>query len=361
MSKLGKYIELSDLKNIDQEYTEDSVVGISTKKGFIETKGDLTDVDIRTYRIVKPRYFAYVEDTSRRGDKISLAFNSTQQTLLVSTISKIFHIIDENELLPEYLFMYFNRPEFDRYSRFNSWGSARETFSYEDLCDIDINIPSIKKQKQVVDVYLALVENQKMYEQGIDDLKLVCDAFIEKLRKTYKVEKIGSFLDISTEKNSNNCISKIIGVGTEGIIPPKVDGSENTSNYNIVRKNYFLYNPSRINIGSIGLYKNDEIVICSPIYNVFHVMSDNLLPEYLMMWYRRDEFKRYTDFYSLASVRNNFSLDLMTDVEIPIPSVAIQKAISDISKVYTTRKQISEKLKLIVSQICPVLIRGSLK
>jgi len=358
--KIGDIVEIYNEKCNEPNLTVFDVSGINRDKQFF-TPTVQVGSDTSNYKIVPPKYFACNLMHVGRDYAIPIAYNETDKQIVVSPAYQVFKIKRTDLVLLEYFFMLQKKNDFDRYAAFCTDSSVRDGLDWTRFCDIDIEVPIIEKQKQVVEVYLALVENQKKYEQGLNDLKLLCDAYIENLRKKYEVEKIGNYLDISNEKNNNNTYSQIIGVATDGIIPPKVDPSEDTSNYNIVKKNYFLYNPSRINIGSIGLYKSNNIMICSPIYNVFHVSSDKLLPDYLMMWFRRDEFKRYTDFYSLASVRNNFSLDLMVEVEIPITDVIVQKSISDIFEVYTKRKQISEKLKLIISQICPVLIRGSLK
>ena len=131
--KLGELIELCDEKNINEIYTVDFVKGISTQKYFIETKADMNGVSLKSYKVVRPGNFAYVPDTSRRGDKISIAYNNTDNVILVSSISNVFKVKSQH-LLSEYLFMFFNRAEFDRYSRYNSFGSAREPFNWEDMC-----------------------------------------------------------------------------------------------------------------------------------------------------------------------------------------------------------------------------------
>ena len=166
LTKLGKYIEPSDLRNSDGQLGEDAVVGLSTQKQMITTKADLTGVSLNNYKLFPPGYFAYVPDTSRRGDKMSLAYNNTDNTFLVSSISVVFGVSEEDQLCADYLYMYFNRPEFDRYARFNSWGSARETFSWEDMCDMDIFLPAIDVQKKYADIYTAMLSNQKAYESG---------------------------------------------------------------------------------------------------------------------------------------------------------------------------------------------------
>lgn len=361
MSKLGEYIELSNLVNANEKYQVDDVKGISIKKMFIPTKADMDGVSLRNYMVIKPKFFCYVTVTSRNGEKISLAFNASKETFIVSSSYVSFYVKDEMKLLPEYLFMYFNRPEFDRYSRFNSWGSARETFSFEDLCDIEIDVPPLEKQQQAVDVYLALVENQKKYEKGLDDLKLTCDAYIEELRKEVTPQTIGSHIIQRTLKNKDNKITKVLGISKEGFIEPKQKPSENISNYNLFYKNDFVYSPPRINVGSIGLHENYDVCAASPIYVVFYSKDENTLySKYLNIWLNRSEFLRSTDFYSIGSVRNNFDFNLMSEVKIPIPDISIQKSIANIYDVYNKRKQINEKLKQYISEICPILIRGSI-
>ena len=197
--RLGDYISLFEEKNDDEKYGLEFVKGISTQKKFIETKANMDGVSLKGYKVVPPNCFAYVPDTSRRGDKISLAYNDTNKPILVSSISVVFKIIHK-ELNPMYLFMYFNRPEFDRYARYNSFGSAREPFNYEDMCDIEIELPDLSIQEKYVSIYLNMLSNQKVYEQGLGDLKLVCDGYIEELRRKLSSEKIGPYIEEIDER-----------------------------------------------------------------------------------------------------------------------------------------------------------------
>lgn len=173
---LGEYIFQSDIRNADNIYGAKDVKGIATGKAFIETKANLHGVSLTNYKVVAPSQFAYVPDTSRRGDKISLGYNDSNDTYLVSSISIVFGIKPEkkNELLPKYLFLYFCRPEFDRYSRFHSWGSARETFSWDEMCKIKISLPSIDIQRKYVAVFKALLANNN----GSDDIRSICPVLI---------------------------------------------------------------------------------------------------------------------------------------------------------------------------------------
>ena len=199
--KLGDLIRPCDIRNDDLAYALDDVKGISIQKKFIETKADMDGVSLKPYILVRPDYFAYVTVTSRNGEKITTAHNDTADTYIVSSSYVVFEVSRTDILLSDYLFMYFNRPEFDRYARFNSWGSARETFSWEDMCDIDIELPDITIQRKYVDVYNAMLANQRSYEQGLEDLKLVCDAYIDQLRRSMPHEAIGQYIELCDARN----------------------------------------------------------------------------------------------------------------------------------------------------------------
>ena len=153
--KLGELIELCDDRNFNGCLSLDDVRGISTDKQFIDTKANMDGVSLDSYKVVYRNVFAYVPDTSRRGDKIAIAFNAEDKPILVSSIYTTFRCKNAAVVSPEYLFMFFNRPEFDRYARFNSWGSARETFSWEDFCDTPITLPSLEIQKHFASLYVA--------------------------------------------------------------------------------------------------------------------------------------------------------------------------------------------------------------
>ncbi len=367
LTKLGLYIKQLDLRNTDDKYGEDSVVGLSTQKQIIKTKADLSGVKLSSYKLFIPKSFAYVPDTSRRGDKMSLAYNMSNETYLVSSISIIFEVKQPDILLPDYLFMYFNRPEFDRYSRFNSWGSARETFSWEDMCDIEIYLPPLSVQQKYVDIYNAMLENQRCYERGLEDLKLVCDAYIEDLRRKIKPEKIGSYLLESDKRNDMDLpVSAVRGLATsKEIIATKADmDGVSLKNYKVLLPKQIAYVPDTSRRGdkiSLGFNNSDETYLVSSISIVFGTVQEKLLSDYLMLYLIRAEFDRYARFNSWGSARETFSFEDMCDVEIPIPDIKIQKSIADIYNVYIARKEINERLKEQIKKMCPVLIKGALE
>lgn len=364
--KLGSLITQSELRNFDNAYTVESVVGLSTQKQTIRTKADMEGVSLTSYKLMPPHYFAYVPDTSRRGDKISLALNTTAEIFLVSSISVVFSVSRSDILLTDYLFMYFNRPEFDRYARFNSWGSARETFDWSEMCDIDIELPPIEIQQKYVDIYNAMLANQRDYENGLEDLKLACDAFIEKLMKEFPHKKIGEYLTLSEARNDMGLSADYVrGLAVSKVMIPtkaNMDGV-GLNNYKIVPPDYIAYVPDTSRRGdkvSMGLNDTKDTYLVSSISTVFTTEKNALLPEYLMMFFCRSEFDRYARFHSWGSARETFDWSEMCDVRIPIPKIEIQQNIVNIFNAYSLRKEINEQLKTQIRGLCPILIRGSL-
>ena len=361
--KLGELIELTDERNSSGRYSLEDVKGISTEKNFIETKANMDGVSLDSYKVVNFRDFAYVPDTSRRGDKIALAFNNNSRSVLISSIYTTFKCNRLDLLIPEFLYMYFNRPEFDRYARFNSWGSARETFSWEDFCDIDITLPSIEQQRKYVDIYLALQNNLDAYQSKAEELKLVCDGYIEELRRKMPVEKIGLYIRPCDERNSDLKIKLAQGITNDKEFATPKQVAEAETSAKIVRKGQFAYNRATTRNGekiSIA-YRTGVDCVVSSAYQIFEISAkDKLYPEYLMMWYKRSEFDRYARYMSKGSAHEFFEYEDMEDVQIPIPSFETQKAIASIYNVYKERQRIAEALKEQLKNICPVLIRGSL-
>lgn len=365
LTKLGKYIEISDLRNSDDKYGSDAVVGISTQKKMITTKADLDGVKLTSYKLLSPGHFAYVPDTSRRGDKMSLCFNNTEETLLVSSISVVFYITDENELNPDYLFMFFNRPEFDRYARFNSWGSARETFDWSEMCDIEIELPPIDIQQKYIDIYNAMVSNQECYERGLDDLKLTLEAIIENYKHASIKRNVDSLLREVDYRNDKG-IQEVMGINiTKQFIPSvaNVNGVD-LKKYKMVNNGQFAFSgmqTGRDKCIRIALYNGQEPIIISPAYTVLEPKDNSIIPEYIMMWFLRKEVDRLGWFMSDASIRTNLDMDRFYEIEIPVPSHEIQKSIVEIFHSYNERKEINEKLKAQIKDICPILIKGSIK
>lgn len=364
LKRLGDYIEQSDLRNRDRVITR--LRGISTSKQFIESKANMTGVDISTYKIVNTREFAYVADTSRRGEKIALAFNDGEPCI-ISSIYTAFKVKDEKDLLPEYLFLWFNRSEFDRYARYNSWGSARETFDWSDMCEVRLPIPSLAEQKKYVSLYNALTKNQRCYESTLQDLQLISNTFIEDQIKKENAQRLGPYIQKSDIKNQDLAVTKLRGISTsKQLIESKANTTGvNFATYRVVRPGQFTYVADTSRRGekiALAMNNDNEPCIVSGIYTVFEVKEDmGLLPEYLYLWFSRPEFDRYARFHSWGSARETFDWTDMCDVRLPIPSIDEQKSIVAIHHTLETRKQINEKLKETIRPLCPVLMQGVMK
>lgn len=364
--KLGQLIELCDARNDELKYDINDVKGISIQKVFIETKANMEGVSLRPYYLVEPDSFAYVTVTSRNGEKITLAHNVTDKTYIVSSSYVVFKVKCSELLDSDYLFMFFNRPEFDRYSRFDSWGSARETFSWEDLCDVNIELPPLKIQKKYVDIYNSMVEHQKCYERGLDDLKLICDAYVDNLEGV-RVDKIGNFIDRNKKKNQDARFSKkdVKGFNNNGqFIRPMRLFSGDIGTFKIISKKDFVYN-SRINSTierlSIAINEGEDLIV-SPAYESFYVSKDTeLYPYYLYMLLQSDGFAKKVLFNSFGSSTIVFGFEELSEIEIPIPELEKQIAIADMYYVYKSRWTINENLKDLVKNICPILVKGSLE
>ncbi len=184
---LGDYIRQSDERNRDLSVT--LLRGISTSKKLIESKANTTGVNFSNYKIVDTGQFVYTPDTSRRGDKIALAMNN-DETCIISSIYTVFEVIDKEKLLPEFLFLWFRRLEFDRYARFHSWGSARETFDWDDMCNVKLPIPDIEVQKSIVIIYHVLETRKRLNNELKKKLNELCPILmkgvIEELTDTSK-------------------------------------------------------------------------------------------------------------------------------------------------------------------------------
>ena len=359
--RLGDYIERSTVNNSDLKYGIDYIVGVNNQGVFTVPKGNTEGVELKPYKIVNNGAFVY---NPTRLDLGSIAYRM-EGLCIVSHLYMVFYLTEEGKKIidPLWLFIYFRRAEFCREVTFRNFGSQRPEFNFNDMSDIIIPLPDIDIQRKFVAVYNAMLANQQSYERGLDDLKLVCDAYIEGLRRKMPCEEIEPFIAEVDNRNTNGNITLVQGVESSGAYMDtraNMNGIDVTK-YKVVSAGDFAYNPSRINLGSIALRREDNCVI-SPMYTVFRVINtERLNPEYLSLWLSRKEFQRSTLFYASGSVRDTFDFSLMKGVRIPIPKMSIQKSILNISQILVKRQQINEKLKSQIKDICPILIKGSIE
>lgn len=365
--KLGEHIEIREETNSALAFGAEDVRGVNNLKKLMSTKADISDRDLTKFQMVSPGEFVFNHRTSRNGSKFSIAYNDGEKTIICTEDYVVFRIKETSKktLLAEWLYMFFNRSEFDRYVIMHSWGSSTEFYNWEDIYDIELELPPLSVQQKYVDVYKSMVANQQSYERGLEDLKLVCDGYIEDLRCKIHAEPIGKYLTQKNERNKDKSNDYVVGLSTKKEFREAQSrvNREELGNYKIVKQKELAYVPTTDTwkVLAFALNNFEKEVVVSPIYEVFRVDEKRIVPEYLSMWLSRKEFDRYARFNSWGSARENFSFDEMCNVKIPIPDIKVQKAIADIYAVYIARKKINEQLKAQIKEICPVLIRGSLE
>lgn len=365
--RIGDHIEIRGETNSDLTYGIDDVRGVNNLKFLMPTKADLNGRDLSKFQIVYPGEFVFNHRTSRNGSKFSIAYNDGDKPVICTEDYVVFRIKEESKktLSAVWLYMYFNRSEFDRYVITNSWGSSTEFYNWEDICAVELTLPEFEIQQKYVDIYKAMVANQQSYECGLEELKLVCDGYIEDLRKRMPCERIENYIQQENDRNTDKTIDFVMGLSTKKEFREAQSrvNREELGNYKIVNPHDIAFVPTTDTwkVLAFAVNRFDKPLVVSPIYEVFSVNQDKLLSQYLAIWLSRKEFDRYARFNSWGSARENFSFSEMQDVKIPIPGIDVQKSIVDIYNAYTLRKEINEQMKAQIKDICPILIRGSLE
>ena len=194
--KLGDYIQPVDVRNSDLKVSH--LLGVSVEKRFIESIANTIGTDFSKYKIVRRGQFTYIPDTSRRGDKIGIALLTEFDEGLVSNIYTVFEITDTTKLLPEYLMLWFSRPEFDRYSRYKSHGSVREIFDWDEMCRVELPVPDLKEQEKIVNTYNAITKRIQLKQKINENLEKTAQTiyrkmFVEDADKNWKIGKLSDY------------------------------------------------------------------------------------------------------------------------------------------------------------------------
>ena len=241
--RLGDYIRRSTINNHDLKYGIELIEGVTNEGVFSKPKGDPLDVDLKPYKIVNTGALVYNPSRLNLG---SIAYR-TGGLCIVSHLYIVFYLNEKGKeaIDPDYLYIYFRRDEFYREVTFRNFGSQRPEFNFNDMSDIMIPLPDISVQRKYVAIYKAMVANQLSYERGLEDLKLVCDGYIEDLRRKMPCEKIGKYLELVEDKNENAQfgLDRVRGVSIEKVfIETKADMTDvNLAPYYIICPNDFAY------------------------------------------------------------------------------------------------------------------------
>jgi len=359
--RLGDHIQLVDVRNKDLAINR--LLGINIKKEFMPSVANVSGTDLSKYKVIQKGQFACNVMHVGRDERIPISLYTEDTPAIISPAYLIFEVDDE-KLFPEFLMMKFFRPEFDRYAWFICDSSIRGGLEWYRFCDIQIPMPDVEEQRKYVAIYKALQKNQQSYEQSLDDLQLICDSFMEALKKSEKHKPLGDYICQSDERNrdlSNNNL-RAISVNKKFMASKSDKEKLNLSGYKIIKPRQFGYvtvtsrNGEKISIAIL----EDTPCIVSSTYVVFEVIdTEVLLPEFLFLWFKRSEFDRYARFNSWGSARETFGWDDMCNVTLPIPeNIEVQKSIVAIHHTLETRKRLNIELKNKIEQLCPVLMRG---
>ena len=358
--RLGDYIREVDVRNRDLEVTK--LLGVSISKEFMPSIANTIGTDMSSYKVVEPRQFVYIADTSRRGNKIAIALlREKNKKAIVSSIYTVFEVKNKQELLPEYLMMWFRRPEFDRYARFKSHGSAREIFSWEEMCDVELPVPPIGQQQKIVSEYETITRRIRLNEQIIAKLEETAQTLYHKmfvdgidkenLPEGWKIEKLGDYVELSqgvqveVEKQS---LVKLKGYNRFiRIIDYTPNSSEPPRYVNIINERYFctVNDIVIIRYGDAGtICRRLEGVIANNLFKVSPIKR--LTCNYLYYFLKNEEIQKQIKNSAASSTMPAITHSAIKNLDCLIPS-------SDIIKSFDDRENVVEKkILLLQNEIC---------
>lgn len=361
--KFGELIELTNVKNSDERYGEDDAIGVNIDKVIMPMRGNIAEKDFSTFHLVPPRHFAYNPRGSR---KLGIGFNNTENTYIITFNDNVFKVKESAKeiILDTYLFMYLSRKEWDRYAEFISWGSSTEVFDWNIFCEEEIDLPPLPIQQKYVDIYNAMIANQQSYERGLEDLKLVCDAYIDKLKHSKNKVPIGKYVVQIDNRNKANQPYKFKGLSMDNYFIDSIADANGLdfSNYKIIAPGEYgavLMKVGRDGRLTIARNDSDENYLISPAYYAFTTTGIN--SDYFMANVNRSEFERRGWFSCDTSARGSLSWDEFLNLKIPDADEKEQVIVSELHRVLLTRTEINEKLKAQIKDICPILIKGSIE
>ena len=353
------WVRLGDLITQRREknnYSDLPIRGV-TREGFIPPKQE--DADISLYNVFYKNDFVF---NPARMELNSIALNTDLEKGICSSLYEIFYVTDTKKLDPRYLNLFIKRNEFARYCRYDSIGSARNYFRVANMQEIKIPLPSIETQKELVAVYNGLKELAEENEKLLEPLSKSCEAFIVDCKKKYPKKRLDDLITIDEKINSENQDLEFLGINRDKSFMPSVATTEglDKSKYKVISKGKFVF--SGMQTGRdvcirFGLYNETVDGLVSPAYTTYSVVDKNILPEYLMMNFKRSEMDRLGWFLSDSSVRSNLDFDRFHDIQIPIPPIQIQQKIVDLYNCYEECKRIANEAREKISNLCPALIQ----
>lgn len=360
--RLGNYIREVDVRNRDLEVTK--LLGVSISKEFMPSIANTIGTDMSSYKVVEPRQFAYGPVTSRNGDKVSIALYKDDEKAIVSQAYTIFEVKNKQELLPEYLMMWFRRPEFDRYARFKSHGSAREIFSWEEMCDVELPVPPIEQQQKLVSEYEAVTRRIRLNEQIIAKLEETAQAlyrkmFVDGIDKENLPEgwRMGTLGEIAKIKAGGDKPKVFSNCYTDQCqIPVVANGIENQGIIGYTE--HFVINERAITIsarGTIGVCFVRTRPYCPIVRLISVIPYDKSFLHNLWFQLSRKQFE------GDGSVQNQLTIPVLEREEVIVPDHKtldeFEKRMSLISNAIELNAKQNKKLTELLSLLLAKMVR----
>lgn len=347
--QLGQYIRQVDVRNVEGK--EENLLGVSVQKQFIPSIANTVGTDFSKYKVVKKGQFTYIPDTSRRGDKIGIALLEDYEEGLVSNVYTVFEVIDENQLMPEYLMLWFKRPEFDRYARFKSHGSVREVMDWDEMCKVELPVPPIEKQRSIVKAYQTITARIALKREINENLEATIQAIFKSLFIDYERATYSGFTEFEFGKHPINWnlvdIDSLVDVrdGTHDSPSPTESGkylitSRHLLPYTVDRSNaYFISEAdfrkanerSRVEygdilfsmigtIGNISFITEQEIDFAIKNVGLFRTSQNPDIRHFILSYLKSEIVKKYIASYMAGSTQSYVSLNVLRKIPLILPS-----------------------------------------
>lgn len=362
--RLGDYIELCEERNSkDENYP---FCGINKDKVFMPTVADTNNLDRTKYKLVRKGTFVFSGMQTGRDVCIRITMQDKDEILLVSPAYTTFTIKETSKLNPQYLYMQFIRFEMDRYGWFLSDGSIRSNLDWERFCDIQIPLPSISIQRELVNTYNGLKSLAEDNEALIAPLTQACEALVVDCKRKYNEVELGEYIEEIDEKNINGINYQFCGINKDKVFMPTAADTNKLDNtkYKLVRKGTFVF--SGMQTGRdvcirIALQDDETPKLVSPAYTTFVVNdTSKVLPQYLFMQFNRFEMDRYGWFLSDGSIRSNLDWVRFCEIKIPLPPPNVQQSIVNLYHCIEEAKRIAAEAREQMRTICPALIQKAI-
>lgn len=359
--RLGDYIEVYDRKNIEGKPYP--FFGINKDKTFMPTVADTNELDNTKYKVVEKGVFVFSGMQTGRDVCIRIAVYDKENHILVSPAYTTFKVKDPKEIIPDYLFLYFNRSESDRYGWFLSDGSIRSNLDWDRFCDIEIPLPSPEVQQELVDTYNGIKAIAEQNESLSDFLNNLCQAKLNELANSAKMIELSGHIEQTNIANSNVGLPKSHVMGmtiTKEVIPTKANISDtDISKFKVVYPNEFIYNP-RTHGKKIGLGMNRTkrpFLISWNNISFRNTAISDFIPEYLYLWFSRREWDREACFRSWGSSTEVFAWNEFISMKVPCPSKDIQASLCELYNCAERAKKIAAEARERLKTLCPALVQ----